>query len=437
MQSDSSGKDSPSPSADSRGAFNDSADAAGESIAPSGRSRALWLGLVLVVMLGFNYAWYASHNRSLCGAAESANRETASPSKAAVIPTSSSIALSEADKQELQSLAQLSLSAPKPDRQGEAYVACGNKLIIIDLLIKNHLPIPAQCGDLEGTHVGELTTREQVLAKALTAYETALKVGDYSSPGGIPEFAKWYCREELAAAGGSSVEKYDGNDPWSYEYLFRRGDLELARFMSAMLVEHMDSVYGKAGGGNFAPYRDDTWKTMLSKMGMKAGAVVADIGGGTGRLAWLEKRTVGSQGRVYLSDIDGTCEDFLKYAGDKYPELAQLKQVKFITGQSFDPMLPEKVQYVTFSEVHLLQDQGWDTFGKKLLTTLRAKYMEPGGVLGIYERHLNCDNSIYADSAKARQKIIADNLSEVGFEMICCEPIAGAEQGLMVISRAK
>ena len=240
-----------------------------------------------------------------------------------------------------------------------------------------------------------------------------------------------YCAEELAKAG-IECEPLDKviKDPVSYSYMFHRYPGENGRIFAAECIyaqqnkhlrEITDSPYmvlSKTCGMNFSDNRDEHYEKMLKDMGLKEGMSVADIGGGLGRLTWIEKKIVGPEGHAYLAEIDYSCEDFIDYVKEYQPDFKELGDVEFIRSVLNDPMLPGKMDFITFSEVHVLRDEDWKKWGSNYMKLLREKYLKPGGKVAFYEGLLDSDMMIKGSSTEERLKIASDRLSSAGYKNI-------------------
>jgi ubiquinone/menaquinone biosynthesis C-methylase UbiE len=115
---------------------------------------------------------------------------------------------------------------------------------------------------------------------------------------------------------------------------------------------------------------------IISKLALKPGQVVADIGAGPGVISMPMAKTVAPGGKVYAVDID---KAFLEHIAMRAKE-QNVANVVPILGQFTDPALPAKdVDVALFHDVlHHIQDRA-----AYLKST--AKYMKPGGRIAIVE----------------------------------------------------
>jgi ubiquinone/menaquinone biosynthesis C-methylase UbiE len=128
------------------------------------------------------------------------------------------------------------------------------------------------------------------------------------------------------------------------------------------------------------PDRDGWQKPdqVVEKLGLASGAVVADIGAGSGYFSVRFARAVGPQGTVYAADID---EGLIKHLGKRSAEEG-LDNLKPLLGRPDDPLLPPASVDLVFicDVIHHIEDRG--PYYSKLARALR-----PGGRLAIVDFH--------------------------------------------------
>lgn len=245
-------------------------------------------------------------------------------------------------------------------------------------------------------------------------------------------FALYYefCREELEKAGIKCEPLDNIEDPISYSYFFHRYPDEKGRLFAVQCIYTQQDrklqdiegspymVLSKVCGKNFSDNRDKLYLKMLNDLGLKEGMSVADIGGGIGRLTWLEKQIVGPKGHAYLAEIDYSCEDFLDYIREYQPAFKELGEVEFVKANLDDPMLPGKMDCITFSEVHVLRDDDWKNWGHDYMILLREKYLKPGGKVAFYEGNLDSDMMIKGAGTEERMQIATERLTSAGYKNI-------------------
>ena len=115
---------------------------------------------------------------------------------------------------------------------------------------------------------------------------------------------------------------------------------------------------------------------VLSKLGLKPGQTVADLGAGAGVFSFPMAEAVAPGGTVYAVDVDqGLVDHITKRAGER-----GLTNVRAVLGAFTDPNLPAKdVDLGFFHDVlHHIEDRAG------YLKTL-ASYIKPGGRVAIIE----------------------------------------------------
>ena len=115
---------------------------------------------------------------------------------------------------------------------------------------------------------------------------------------------------------------------------------------------------------------------IISKLALKPGQVVADIGAGPGVLSLPMAKAVAPNGTVYAVEID---QAFLDHVAMRMKE-QHVTNVKPILGKFTDPALPaQDVDVVLFHDVlHHIEDRA--TYLKST-----AKYVKPNGRIAIVE----------------------------------------------------
>jgi ubiquinone/menaquinone biosynthesis C-methylase UbiE len=115
---------------------------------------------------------------------------------------------------------------------------------------------------------------------------------------------------------------------------------------------------------------------ILSKLDLKPGQVVADIGAGPGVISLPMAKAVAPNGKVYAVDID---QPFMDHIAMRAKE-AHITNVVPILGKFTDPELPARdVDVALFHDVlHHIQDRA--AYLKAV-----AKYMKPNGRIAIVE----------------------------------------------------
>jgi len=164
-----------------------------------------------------------------------------------------------------------------------------------------------------------------------------------------------------------------------------------SRFLSAVAVFTLVVSTGVAGGRQLASRPAPDWIARLerperiaslkidyiiSKLELKPGQVVADLGAGPGVISLPMAKAVAPNGKVYAVDID---QAFIDHIAMRARE-QKIANVKPILGRVTDPALPaQDVDVALFHDVlHHIRDRA--TY---LKTT--AKYVKPNGRIAIVE----------------------------------------------------
>ena len=130
------------------------------------------------------------------------------------------------------------------------------------------------------------------------------------------------------------------------------------------------------------PERDkDRWmwqmpNRVIKEIGVSKDMVVADVGAGRGYFTFPLAEHVGSNGKVYASDVD---RNALAELGKKY-KTTTLKNIEIIVGEDSDPLLPEnKIDLILMVNVlHYIDD--FQSF-----TTNMSKSLKAGSTIVIVE----------------------------------------------------
>jgi len=115
---------------------------------------------------------------------------------------------------------------------------------------------------------------------------------------------------------------------------------------------------------------------IISKLALKPGDVVADIGAGPGVFSLPMAKTVAPGGKVYAVEIDRAFLDHI----DGRAKAQNVANVKLVLGKVTDPNLPERdVDVALFHDVlhHIADRAGY--------LKAMASYMKPGGRIAIID----------------------------------------------------
>jgi ubiquinone/menaquinone biosynthesis C-methylase UbiE len=126
------------------------------------------------------------------------------------------------------------------------------------------------------------------------------------------------------------------------------------------------------------PQRITTLKIdeVIAKLGLKPGAVVADIGAGSGIFSTPLAKAIGPTGKLYAVDID---KDLLKHV-DQRSKKENVRNVVTVLGEFDDPKLPVRNLDLAFINDVLHHIKNRATYLKAL-----SSYVKPTGRIAIIE----------------------------------------------------
>jgi SAM-dependent methyltransferase len=153
----------------------------------------------------------------------------------------------------------------------------------------------------------------------------------------------------------------------------------------------------------------DAWQKpheVIQALALKADAIVADIGSGTGyfsvRLAHMVPK-----GRVYGVDIE---PDMVKYLAER-AKRDGLKNLISVKGEPGDPLLPEKVDLILMVDTyHHIEDR--DRYFRTLHNSLK-----PGGRIAIIDFRMDSLDGP-PKSARSTLEAIEAELNRAGYTLV-------------------
>ena len=160
------------------------------------------------------------------------------------------------------------------------------------------------------------------------------------------------------------------------------------------------------------PQRVATQKidVVLSKLSLKPGMVVADIGAGSGLFSRPLAKAVSPNGKVYAVDIQ---QDLLDYI-DKRDKEEHISNVRTVLGGFDDPKLPARDVDLAFINDVLHHIEHRAVYLKALGT-----YMKPNGRIAIIEMNKDDPNTPHKNQPEllvGREEILAW-MSDAGFKL--------------------
>jgi precorrin-6B methylase 2/mono/diheme cytochrome c family protein len=148
---------------------------------------------------------------------------------------------------------------------------------------------------------------------------------------------------------------------------------------------------------------------VISRLALKPGDVIADIGAGTGAFSIPFAKAVAPAGTAFAVDIH---QDLLDYMSEK-ATAASVTNLRTVLAKLDDPLLPAKVDVVFFHDVfHNMND-------RQAYLQVLTKYLKPGGRIAIIEQEF--DDSIAKKWDKPEDRITREQvqgwMSNVGFRL--------------------
>ena len=150
---------------------------------------------------------------------------------------------------------------------------------------------------------------------------------------------------------------------------------------------------------------------VLSKLSLKPGMVVADIGAGSGVFSRPLAEAVGSSGKVYAVDIQ---QDLLDYINKRDQE-ENIRNIQTVLGEFDDPKLPARDVDLAFINdvLHHIQHRA------AYLKTLGA-YLKPSGRIAIIEMDKNDPKTPHRNQPEllVGREDVEQWMSDAGFKQV-------------------
>ena len=150
---------------------------------------------------------------------------------------------------------------------------------------------------------------------------------------------------------------------------------------------------------------------VLSRLSLKPGTVVADIGAGSGLFARPLAKAVAPNGKVYAVDIQ---QDFLDYINQHAKE-ANIRNIQTVLGEYNDPKLPARDIDLAFINDVLHHIENRAAYLKALST-----YVKPAGRIVIIEMNKDDPNTAHKNQPEllVSREQIAQWMSDAGFKQV-------------------
>ena len=153
----------------------------------------------------------------------------------------------------------------------------------------------------------------------------------------------------------------------------------------------------------------DAWQKpheVIQALALKPGAVIADIGSGTGYFSVRLAHRI-PKGRVYGVDIE---PDMVKYLAER-AKRDGLKNLIAVTGAPGDPLLPEKVDLILMVDTfHHIEDR--DRYFRTLHNSLK-----PGGRIAIIDFRMDSLDGP-PKSARSTPEGVKAELNRAGYTLV-------------------
>jgi ubiquinone/menaquinone biosynthesis C-methylase UbiE len=150
---------------------------------------------------------------------------------------------------------------------------------------------------------------------------------------------------------------------------------------------------------------------VLSKLSLKSGMVVADIGAGSGLFSRPLAKAVAPTGKVYAVDIQ---QDLLDYINNRDKE-ENIRNIQTVLGEFNDPKLPARDVDLAFINDVLHHIQNRAAYLKAL-----GMYLKPGGRIAIIEMDKNDPNTSHKNQPELQvgREEMLQWMSDAGFRLV-------------------
>jgi len=150
---------------------------------------------------------------------------------------------------------------------------------------------------------------------------------------------------------------------------------------------------------------------VISRLGLKPGMVVADLGAGSGFFSRPLAEAVAPSGRVYAVDIQQGLLDYI----DRRNKEEKIGNVKTVLGELDDPKIPgNDVELAFFNDVlHHIEHR--DAYLKAL-----ARYIRPTGRIAVIEMDKNDPNGSHRNQPEVQvsREQLDQWMSDAGFQPV-------------------
>lgn len=207
-------------------------------------------------------------------------------------------------------------------------------------------------------------------------------------------------------------------------YLVDRGGRLAGRFGSVSGVEReLPEVLASPASVPRVPR--DQWQrpnALMDRLGLRGGALVADVGAGEGYFTRHLAARVGAQGRVYAVDIDEKALASLRESS----RASGLSQLETVLGAADDPRLAAASVEAALIVDAYHEFETPDAMLRRIHAALR-----PGGRLGIVEttETLGRPRKEYAERHRLPPELLIEEVARHGFRLKTFDPDFAARPG--------
>ena len=266
------------------------------------------------------------------------------------------------------------------------------------------------------------TKTPEIIEKTIVAYEEIIpneRIGD--------EYTAfvWFC-EYLK--GGEETRKQMLSDPFTKEYFdyFAKDDFALLKQYLPSRYEMTDIEYELVDNDDMLqiseylafnnPARERWEKTslMLESLDIKKGEVIADVGCGSGYFTYKFANLVGSEGKVYATEINKDALSYVEDIRDRYnldinPIVSALNDSKLPYGQ-FDKIFMCSMYHAVYAaSIEFVKDGFIDSIKKAL---------KSDGKLIIADNEISKEGIPDYHGSAIDRRLIISQLGHYGFRLI-------------------
>jgi ubiquinone/menaquinone biosynthesis C-methylase UbiE len=188
----------------------------------------------------------------------------------------------------------------------------------------------------------------------------------------------------------------------------------------------LGAILATSASAQLAPRKAEEWVTtlegpqrvatqkideVLSRLSLKPGMVVADIGAGSGLFSRPLAKAVAPSGKVYAVDIQ---QDLLDHINQRNKE-ENIRNIQTVLGEFDDPKLPARDVDLAFINDVLHHIQHRAVYLKALGT-----YMKPSGRIAIIDMDSNDPNTPHRKQPEllVKREEILQWMSDAGFKLV-------------------